>query len=119
MSSFKHIQDTMIEKYATIFKNIDPSIIKDIILTTNDHREIEEYLNDINKGVNKSKSEIQNDLENNYGMETISELKFRYNGTSHNTTINKNKPNYPNLKKKLWNVFKFNSCSESKGFQKI
>ena len=118
MSSLKNIQDAMIEKYATIFKDIDPSIIKDIILSTNNHIEIEEYLNEINNGVNKCKSEIQNELENNYGIEAISELKFGNNGTSHNTTINKNKASYPNLKK-LRKVFKFNSCSESKGFQKI
>lgn len=118
MSSLKNIQDAMIEKYATIFKDIDPSIIKDIILSTNNHIEIEEYLNEINNGVNKCKSEIQNELENNYGIETISELKFGHNGTSHNTAINKNKPSYPNLKK-LREVFKFNSCGKSKGFQKI
>lgn len=118
MSSLKNIQDTMIEKYATIFKDIDPSIIKDVILSTNDHTEIEYYLNDINNGVNKCQSEIQNELENNYGIETISELKFRNNGTSHNTTINNNRPRYPRLQK-LRTVFKFNSCSESKGFKKI
>mgnify|MGYP006095934453 FL=1 len=118
MSSLKNIQDTMIEKYATIFKDIDASIIKDIILTTNDHTEIEEYLNEINNGVNKSKGEIQNELENNYGTETISELKFEHNGTSHNSSINKNKSSYLKFKN-LGKVFKFNSCGESKGFQKI
>lgn len=118
MSSLKNIQDAMIEKYATIFKDIDPAIIKDIILSTNNHIEIEEYLNEINNSVDKCKSEIQNELENNYGIETISELKFGNNGTSHNTSINKNKPSYPKLKK-LRDIFKFNSCGESKGFQKI
>ena len=117
MSTLKHIHNAMIEKYATIFKDIDASIIKDVILTTNNHIEIEEYLNDINNTVYKTNSEIQSELENNYGIDTISELKFEHNGTSHNNTIRK-KTNYPRLQK-LRQVFIFNRDSKSKIFQKI
>lgn len=116
-SSLKNMQNIMIEKYATIFINIDPSIIKDVILTTNDNTKIEEFLNEINNGLSKTKGEIQNELENNYGIDMISELKFEKNGTVHNNSTQIKPPceRFNRVKK----LFKIGVKGGSKGFTKI
>ena len=73
----------MIETYATMFPDIDASIISDLVKTNDDPIVVEEYLIELNKSIGKTDRERQLDLESNLGSEITSELKFSSSGSNH------------------------------------
>ena len=92
-----NINTKIFERYATLFPDIDPSIINDVINSTDNQYEMELYLNEINNSIDKTDKERNMELENNLGTEISSELKFSADGTNHIDNLTNEKP-----KKSLW-----------------
>lgn len=93
----------MFETYTTMFPDIEPSIINDLIINCDDIGCIEEYLIELNNSINKTDKERQLELESNLGLEIVSELKFSSEGTSHDTDLVESK----SLKKpSRWNLIR-------------
>ena len=87
-----NINTKIFERYATLFPDIDPSIINDVINSTDNQYEMELYLNEINNSIDKTDKERNMELENNLGTEISSELKFSADGTNHIDNLTNEKP---------------------------
>jgi hypothetical protein len=115
-----------IDTYATKYPDIDASIIKDIIessLSENDqqiyHEDVTDFLDQITNSINKTNKERQNEIEENFGSEYASEMKFSSIGKSQNEEVSQTKASNKQSSglKKLFS-FKSNSNSANK-FQKF
>ena len=102
-----------IDTYATKYPDIDASIIKDIIessLSENDqqiyHEDVTEFLDQIASSINKTNKERMIEMEDNFGSEYASEMKFSSIGKSQNNEVSETKESNTQSYS-IKNIFKF------------
>lgn len=69
-----------INKYATMFSDIDPSIVKDIVVSVDNEIDILTILAEINSTIDKTDKERKEEEEFNLGSKFISDMKFESTG---------------------------------------
>ncbi len=101
-----------INKYATMFPDIDPSIVKDIVETVDNEFEIITILTEINSTINKTDKERREEVEFNLGSKCVSDMKFQSKGGIVLDSSSKKKT-YRKKDTSFKNIFSFKNKSNS------